>query len=540
MKYVLLSLVLLPTIALTQQAPPREWILGLHADATKYYGDFTDNKFSSGGAISLKRALRQVGRDGALYGVVNVGIYDLQYVATRKFFTVFDTTVLRVGDKNRSFVMPIRIGFEWRQRIGPSAELFLGTGVEMAYFTPQDPNGASLPQPQERYSKWTPAIPFTVEFDYMLSEYFALNFHSTFHYTFTDYLDGFKGKTGTDQYLTVGLGFCYSFPPPDRDSDFDGLTDRQERDFGTNPYDRDTDGDGLDDKQEIEKGTSPMNPDTDGDGLRDGEGVYRWGTNPLVKDTDGDGLSDLEETVLGTSPLHADTDGDGLNDKLELARGTDPLNRDTDGDGLPDGLEFVSSPLMKDTDGDGISDAEEGMHGLRAFDEDFDGDGLSDGVEVRIGTDPKKTDTDNDGASDYTEYFGLMSDPRNPDTDGDGIPDGSDPTPLDRTPLNPTKNVSWGLNDLFKREEHVDESSKAFIILLHLIRSAPKDMLFSIDIAVYGESMLQARDRKNRLEELLNRLTRTWEKPSIMLYPEARSSGIPSAKITYVWKTVSR
>ena len=64
---LLFAFCLLPMFLHAQQAaPPREWILSLHADATKYYGDFTDNRFSSGGALSLSRYLRPLGKDGAL------------------------------------------------------------------------------------------------------------------------------------------------------------------------------------------------------------------------------------------------------------------------------------------------------------------------------------------------------------------------------------------------------------------------------------------------------------------------------------------
>ncbi|MEA2064942.1 MAG: hypothetical protein U9O66_01425 [Patescibacteria group bacterium] len=64
------------------------------------------------------------------------------------------------------------------------------------------------------------------------------------------------------------------------DSDFDGLTDEEEKIFGTNPNFADSDEDGLLDKEEIEVyHTDPMNFDTDGDGYSDGDEV-KSGYNP--------------------------------------------------------------------------------------------------------------------------------------------------------------------------------------------------------------------------------------------------------------------
>ena len=66
--------------------------------------------------------------------------------------------------------------------------------------------------------------------------------------------------------------------PPD--SDNDGLTDRQESEFGTDPNSRDSDGDGLSDGDEVLiHGSDPLNPDTDGDSVIDGEET-ELGFNP--------------------------------------------------------------------------------------------------------------------------------------------------------------------------------------------------------------------------------------------------------------------
>ncbi len=64
------------------------------------------------------------------------------------------------------------------------------------------------------------------------------------------------------------------------DSDFDGITDDVEIQYGTDWNNPDTDGDGLNDKEELEIwGTDPLNPDTDGDTYEDGSEINA-GYNP--------------------------------------------------------------------------------------------------------------------------------------------------------------------------------------------------------------------------------------------------------------------
>ncbi len=55
---------------------------------------------------------------------------------------------------------------------------------------------------------------------------------------------------------------------------------------------------------------------------------------------------------------------------------------------------------------------------------DSDHDGLTDEEEKKIGSDPKKYDTDEDGLSDSAEVLSYYTDPKNPDSDGDGHKDG--------------------------------------------------------------------------------------------------------------------
>ncbi len=148
----------------------------------------------------------------------------------------------------------------------------------------------------------------------------------------------------------------------DKDRDGDGLSDRAEKEYGTDPKSPDTDKDGLVDSDEIILyHTNPLQSDTDSDGLSDFEEVRKYRTLPNDADTDKDGLSDSDEVNKhNTNPLKADSDLDGLSDGEELTQhGTDPLKADTDNDGVIDGIEvnsYVSNPLAVDSDGDGVAD----------------------------------------------------------------------------------------------------------------------------------------------------------------------------------------
>ncbi|WP_164518381.1 YPDG domain-containing protein, partial [Bifidobacterium castoris] len=163
---------------------------------------------------------------------------------------------------------------------------------------------------------------------------------------------------------------------------------------------KDTDKDGLPDKEEEKIGTDPTKPDTDGDGISDGDEVN--GTkNPFP-----DGKHDPDGKPGNTDPLNPDTDGDGVSDGDEV---TGAKN-----DGKP------TDPNSDDTDKDGVKDSDEIKDGTDPTKPDTDGDGLPDGEEKKIGTDPTKPDTDGDGISDGDEVNGT----KNPFPDGKHDPDG--------------------------------------------------------------------------------------------------------------------
>jgi hypothetical protein len=78
-----------------------------------------------------------------------------------------------------------------------------------------------------------------------------------------------------DQYYECINNNCKAM-----DSDKDGLTDKDEIQFGSNPNVYDTDADGLNDYVEKMKGTNPNNPNTDGDRYADSQDP-----DPTIKNT---------------------------------------------------------------------------------------------------------------------------------------------------------------------------------------------------------------------------------------------------------------
>lgn len=107
----------------------------------------------------------------------------------------------------------------------------------------------------------------------------------------------------------------------DQDADGDGYSNAIEEGEGTNPYD---------------SSSKPM--DSDGDGLTDRQELS-FGSDPDSVDTDHDGLDDLTEYILHTFPMSADSDADTVGDLEEV--GPDSSHpRDLDMDGVIDALDF--------------------------------------------------------------------------------------------------------------------------------------------------------------------------------------------------------
>jgi len=106
-------------------------------------------------------------------------------------------------------------------------------------------------------------------------------------------------------------------------------------------------------------------------------------------DNDNDGLTLVQEYEYHTDPTNADTDADGYADGTEVNNGYSPSGEglmDTNDNDIPDKWE-------KENMGKLITDK---------FD-DSDKDGLTYYDEYLYGTNPKKSDTDNDGYNDGDE-----------------------------------------------------------------------------------------------------------------------------------------
>ena len=133
--------------------------------------------------------------------------------------------------------------------------------------------------------------------------------------------------------------------------------------------------------------------DTDGDGILD---KNEWGTGGAAspQDTDGDGTPDWKDT---------DDDGDGLLTKDELGPGGATSPRDTDGDGKPDYVDadddndgILTSREIADGKLPGVSSDDVDADGKKNWlDTDSDGDGLLDANE--------KGDANTNGIPDYLE-----------------------------------------------------------------------------------------------------------------------------------------
>lgn len=139
-----------------------------------------------------------------------------------------------------------------------------------------------------------------------------------------------------------------------------------------------------------------------------------------------------------------DSDEDGLSDTIEEIYGTDPKNSDTDGDGLTDYEEVYIT-------GTDPLKYDTDDNGINDSDDDSDNDGLSNREEIELGTDPRNDDTDGDGLSDYDELNKYNTDPLKADSDGDTLNDG-DELAIGLDPNNPE---TFGIPDAEYKVEQI-------------------------------------------------------------------------------------
>lgn len=183
--------------------------------------------------------------------------------------------------------------------------------------------------------------------------------------------------------------------PKGKDTDKDGLTDAEERRFGSDPRKKDTDGDSVGDHMEYLISSNPRDKDTDHDGLNDWEELEAYDTAVTLADTDLDGLDDGQEVIFWRSnPKLVDSDHDGLRDDVELQLGTALSRNDTDDDGIVDGLEVGLGIDPRARHGEVQATALNAAHrlptitGINLDGTDDDRDGYANWIERTRGTDP--------------------------------------------------------------------------------------------------------------------------------------------------------
>ncbi|GLS27271.1 hypothetical protein [Marinibactrum halimedae] len=263
-------------------------------------------------------------------------------------------------------------------------------------------------------------------------------------------LDG--QKDNTDKYPLNALYYL--------DNDNDGLPDEWEAIHRLDPLVNDAaddaDFDGLTNLQEFQRGTEPRNNDTDNDRIYDGQDCFPLDRR-YRKDSDKDGLPDRFENNFANAfipldPLNpndalADMDRDQVSNLDEFLSGTLLTEANSDWDlGFIDFIIFEEfeydqqdvEPLNRlytvDVDQDGMPRRWEIRFGLNDDDSsdatvDIDGDAFTNLQEYKKGMDPTLFDTDADGIDDGLDAF-----PTNPlyqfDDDSDGIPNAyeDDPT----------------------------------------------------------------------------------------------------------------
>lgn len=245
---------------------------------------------------------------------------------------------------------------------------FIYAGIGAVHYSMEELPGNA--DPAVKTKGWSLYAPGGLGLQFALDDHTAFEISGGYNYAFNDKINTITvtsqpNAPKKDAYWNALIGLTVAGESGSADPDGDGLTNREEKQLGTDKRNPDTDGDGLTDGAEVlTYKTNPLKADSDGDGLKDGEEVNNYRTDPNNADTDGDGLSDgAEVSQYNTNPLKADTDGDGLSDGAEVNQyKTNPNKTDTDLDGLADGAEvnqYKTDPNKIDTDGGTVNDGQE-------------------------------------------------------------------------------------------------------------------------------------------------------------------------------------
>jgi outer membrane protein OmpA-like peptidoglycan-associated protein len=353
------------------------WSLGFHGGANLWINDFNTRRFAPGGDFMFRYGLSRRFSLGVTGGFDRlIAIQFPNDPALSPTLPQRTPGYLALNGVHGNLLV-------W-YHFPPTMEIrpYIYVGVGSMWYTRQDRTGIHLPDSAYKVNT-TIHIPAGFGFEIPVSRSFTFNFDFGAR-LMDDYTDQWKGHVTPNQpsspgvfdwYPTGRAGFNIYFGGSDSDDDDgDGLTNDEERKYGTNPYRADSDGDGLKDGDEIWRhNTNPLKSDTDADLLTDGDEVLKYLTFPNKPDSDGDGLFDGDEVLKhDTNPMRPDTDGDGLTDSDEVRKhGTNPSKADTDGDTLTDGDELVqykTDPRNKDTDNGSVDDGTEVKRGTNPLD----------------------------------------------------------------------------------------------------------------------------------------------------------------------------
>ena len=167
--------------------------------------------------------------------------------------------------------------------------------------------------------------------------------------------------------FAVLLGACNSSGP--RDSDNDGVPDRDDA-FPNNPAEtQDSDGDGVGDNADAFPNDPTEQRDSDGDGVGDNADAFPNDASETT-DSDGDGVGDNADAFPNDASETMDSDGDGVGDNADAFPNDASETTDTDGDAVGDNTDncvMDANADQADSDVDGEGDACDLIAELYAF-----------------------------------------------------------------------------------------------------------------------------------------------------------------------------
>lgn len=231
-------------------------------------------------AVSSERKL------GPLFGAYVLYNHGLMENLTPEFAVSYFTNSSNEGVYSgyESSYIPIELRLRY-SFLESSFRPYVFAGLGITLYDNTSNNQEPGPDAEAELSGTTLSIPIGVGFTYDLTDKLGLDFNFYPNLTLTDNLNA-DWDDINDANWVARIGLHYKVATFEKDSDGDGLSDRYEKEIGTDP----------------------LNPDTDGDGLTDGEEVLKYKTDPLNPDTDGGGIMDGVEVKFGNDPLDADDD----------------------------------------------------------------------------------------------------------------------------------------------------------------------------------------------------------------------------------------